>query len=104
MQFENSFGDTRLTGRKSSVRRLFDSDTWLHRTAAMASSAMTYVVTGFAYCGAAMYPELFWPLLAQLDGRASTKEPPPDSAPERIFTQKVLKFPPRATVSQVQNR
>lgn len=99
MQFESPLGDARLTNRKSPARQPLDPVAFRHRIAAAMSSAMTYVLTGFALCAGSMYPELLWPLFAQLDGCDSTEEPPSPGAPERISTQKVHEFPPKGRPS-----
>jgi len=41
------------------------------------SSAATYLLTSFALCAAGMYPEITWPVLAELDLLGARKESRP---------------------------
>jgi uncharacterized protein YjiS (DUF1127 family) len=79
MQFEN-------TNWKRPARRPLNAVTlnavtwrltWRHRIAAAMSSAMTHIVSDFAFAAAGMYPDLLWPLIDHVNSRDSMEEPSP---------------------------
>jgi uncharacterized protein YjiS (DUF1127 family) len=79
MQFEN-------TNWKRPARRPLNAVTlnavtwrltWRHRIAAAMSSAMTHIVSDFAFAAAGMYPDLLWPLIDHVNSRDSMEQPSP---------------------------
>ena len=51
-----------------------------HPAVAALSSAATYILSSFALVAAGMYPEITWPVLAELDLLGSRKDLPPDGS------------------------
>jgi hypothetical protein len=77
MQFERPSGRIRPVDWKGPAPPPPTPVATRHPVVAALSSAATYILTSFALCAAGMYPEISWPVLAELNLRSSRKESPP---------------------------
>jgi hypothetical protein len=77
MQFERPSGHIRLVDWKGPAAQPPAPATARHPAVAALSSAATYILTSFALCAAGMYPEITWPVIAELNLRSSRKDPSP---------------------------
>ena len=74
MQFERRSGHIRLVDWKGPAAQPPALAAARHPVVAALSSAATFILTGFALCAAGIYPEITWPVIAELDRRNSRKE------------------------------